>query len=106
MLIQILCLILRAVPAAGKALIRRFRRWRTQRLLAALDKHRLRDIGLSQQDVANWRGRLRAALDDDADATRDAGEKCRRALTQLNDDQLSNLSEAGVRAWRAARRSK
>jgi uncharacterized protein YjiS (DUF1127 family) len=82
-----------------RAIGRRFARWRTTRALAELNKHQLRDIGLSPDDVRVWSERLQAML-----ARDDAAEKCRRALRGLGDDQLVNLSEAGLRAWRAARR--
>lgn len=42
--------------AAYAAISHRFRRWRIRQLLAALNAHQLRDIGLPHPDV--WGGRL------------------------------------------------
>jgi uncharacterized protein YjiS (DUF1127 family) len=77
--------------------VRRFRRWRTQRLLAELTTHQLRDIGLSPHDVRAWSERLRRQLRHDSD-----GEKRKCALRGLAADQLGGPSEAGLHARREA----
>lgn len=86
----------RAIAAAGTAyaaIARRWKRWRCRRSLAALDDRQLADIGVSRDDIANWSGRLR-----------DIHQPRRRTLADLDASRLSDLSEAGVRAWHAARR--
>jgi uncharacterized protein YjiS (DUF1127 family) len=82
---------------AAQAAVRRwFTRWRTRQLLAALDREQLRDIGITRTDIASWGGRLGAIL-----ASQDMQL---RALADLRDDQLHNLSEAGLKLRREARR--
>ncbi len=86
--------------AARAALGLWLKRRRSRQVLAALDNHQLRDIGLTRADIANWSGRLAAVVGRCADA----GKIQRRALADLDESRLSDLSEAGLRAWREARR--
>ena len=88
--------------AAGvyAAVSRWITRWRSRQMLAALDNHQLRDIGVSRADIATWGGRLSA----DTKSHDGAGIIQRRALAELDEARLSDLSEAGLRAWREAQR--
>lgn len=96
----VLCLVMDAGFAAHAAVSLWFKRWRSRQVLAALDNHQLRDIGLTRADVSSWSGRLSTMLGKRADV----GDIRRRALADLDDSQRSNLSETGLRAWREARR--
>jgi hypothetical protein len=60
----------------------------------------LRDIGVSRADIATWGGRLSA----DTNSHDGAAIIRRRALADLDEARLSDLSESGLRAWREARR--
>ncbi len=72
-----------------------FRRWRdrrrTRRALAELNDQELRDIGLEREEIVlappawSW-----------------AGERSYRALTRLDDAQISNLSDVGRRLRKEA----
>ena len=89
-----------SAAVAYAAVGRWMRRWRSRQMLAALDDHQLRDIGVSRADIAIWGGRLSAGTNshDGAAIIR------RRALADLDEARLSDLSESGLRAWREARR--
>jgi len=75
----------------------KFQTWRSRRrtlkALAGLNDRQLRDIGLSRGDMlfkdspTLWRR-----------------HESYRALAELDESQLSNLSEQGVRAWREVHR--
>jgi uncharacterized protein YjiS (DUF1127 family) len=73
-----------------------FTQWRARRrtlkALAELDEHQLRDIGLTRGDTTQW---WQLSLQ--------AQEKCRRALTALDDGDLIRLSDFGRRTPRQAR---
>jgi uncharacterized protein YjiS (DUF1127 family) len=99
MVIQIFRFATRLVRTSASSLVRYARRRHTRRLLSELSPQQLRDIGLTRADVTDWSAHLRSRLTSDTH-----GERCRRALSRLDQEQLSNLSEAGRRAWRAARR--
>jgi uncharacterized protein YjiS (DUF1127 family) len=75
-----------------------FRKWRrhrrTLRALADLDERQLRDIGLTRDQ-----GFVEAS------PTLLRGHKSYQALSELDDTQLSNLSELGLRVRREARRA-
>ena len=90
--------VIEAAVAVHARLSLRFTRWRSQRILAALDDRQLSDIGVARADIAGWSGRL--------GKRGSAGERARRALAELDDSQVGNLSEAGVRARREARRDR
>ena len=98
---------------ACAAVVHAFRRWRTRRILDALDRDRLDDIGLTRADLRN--GRLDEVLVKQAATARPHGpwaavwswllkiDRNRKALAGLGSDQLSNLSEQGLKARRDAR---
>ena len=86
------------VRSAVLAIKRLFNSCRARCLLAELHKHELRNVGLRRDHSQAWGERLRKRLAGESDA-----EKCRRALRRLRADQLSDLSEAGLRARRAAK---
>jgi uncharacterized protein YjiS (DUF1127 family) len=109
-----LCVVMDAVLAIQGAAKRWLKRRRTRELLAALDEHQLRDIGLTRADVVSESAILRAVV-----ARRDQvggvsatistvrrwwtnRDASRRALAELDDDQLSNLSDIGRRIRRQA----
>lgn len=81
------------------ALHARFKAWRARRrtlkALADLDERQLRDIGLSREDML-FAGSVRLPR----------RYESYRALAELDESELSNLSEHGLRAWREMRRSK
>jgi uncharacterized protein YjiS (DUF1127 family) len=92
----------RIIDAAAAAYVRLNlwqRRRQSRQVLAALDPHQLRDIGISHADIAGWSGRLSAGLGRPANAD----DLCRRALASLPDDRLCDLSESGRRIRRQAR---
>jgi len=105
-------LVVDACFTACSAVVHAFRRWRTRRILDALDHDRLRDIGLTRGDLRN--GRLDEVLLKQAATATPHGpwaaawswlrkiDRCRNALLRLRDDQLSNLSEQGLKARREA----
>ena len=106
-------LVVNACFTACSAVVHAFRRWRTRRILHALDHDRLRDIGLTRGDLRN--GRLDEVLIKQAATARPHGswaavwswlrkiDRCRNALLRLREDQLCNLSEQGLKARREAR---
>ena len=98
---HIVLLAIDGLLAAHAAINRWFKRWRTRQLLAALDKHQLRDIGLTRADVSSWSGRLRTVLGKPADV----GDISRRALADLDDSELGNLSDLGRQVRRDVRRA-
>lgn len=97
----VLCMVMDAGFATHAAVSLWFKRCRSRQILAALDNHQLRDIGLTRADVSSWSGRLSTVLGKPADV----GDIRRRALADLDDSQLCNLSEAGLRLRREARRA-
>ena len=58
----LVCLAIDAVVAAYTAVSRWFDRRRNRQVLAALNNHQLRDIGLTRADISNWSGELSAVL--------------------------------------------
>jgi uncharacterized protein YjiS (DUF1127 family) len=106
-------LVLGACFTACSAVVHAFQRWRTRRILDALDHDRLRDIGLTRGDLRN--GRLDEVLLKQAATATPHGpwaaawswllkiDRCRNALLGLREDQLCNLSEQGLKARREAR---
>jgi uncharacterized protein YjiS (DUF1127 family) len=97
---HLVLLLIDGLLAVHAAVRRWFKRRRTRQILAALDAHQLRDIGLTRADIASCSRRLSTVLTKRAEV-RDIG---RRALADLDDSQLSNLSEAGLKLRREARR--
>jgi uncharacterized protein YjiS (DUF1127 family) len=89
-----------------------WRHRRTQRVLAALDRHLLRDIGFTPEDLRN--GRLDRVLKKQQAAARPrrawahvwraafATDRSRKALVALGADQLHSLSEQGLKTRREA----
>lgn len=83
------------VGVAGYAAVRRWwELWQTRQVLAELNEHQLRDIGVTRAQALResrrwWPGR----------------DTSRRALAELDDSQLSNLSESGLCARREVRRA-
>jgi uncharacterized protein YjiS (DUF1127 family) len=115
---HIVLFVMDGVLAAHAAIGRWFDRRRTRQVLAALDDHQLRDIGVTRADVPSASGQLGAVLARRADGTRVGGtlpkarrwwslgrDVNRRALAELDDSQLSNLSDAGLQVRREARRA-
>lgn len=107
-------LVLEIGLAAYAAISRWFRRWRTRQLLAALEYHQLRDIGLTHPDI--WSGRLgeimaerdRAGLTcrtlpDAGPRTLDPGILRRAAVAELRDCRINDLSEIARKARCKAR---
>ncbi len=85
--------------------------------LAQLDDHTLSDFGLTRSGLGevieppSWRAPpSRAGTDRMNESTsrvkrwRSGEDKNRRALAELDDDELSNLSELGLQVRREARR--
>jgi uncharacterized protein YjiS (DUF1127 family) len=104
-------LIIDACFAACCAVAHAYRLRRTRRILRALDCHRLRDIGLTPEDLTNGRldrvlKRQHAARPKDAwaRAWRRAleADRSRKALIALGHDQLHALSKQGLKARREA----
>jgi uncharacterized protein YjiS (DUF1127 family) len=114
---HILCLIMDAGLAVHAAARRWLKRHRTRQALAALDKHQLRDIGLTRSAVLSESARPSAGLAPRAAAARidstaskarpwwSGRDMSRRALAELDDDQLNNLSDTGRQVRRDARRA-
>jgi uncharacterized protein YjiS (DUF1127 family) len=113
---HVLCFIIDALLAVHGAAKRWLKRRRTRELLAALDEHQLRDIGLTRADVVSESAILRAVV-----ARRDQvggvsatiltvrrwwknRDASRRALAEIEDNQLPNLSDIGRQLRREARR--
>jgi uncharacterized protein YjiS (DUF1127 family) len=113
---HILCFIMDAVLAAHGAAKRWLKRRRTRELLVALDEHQLSDIGLTRADVSSESAISRAVMArrNQVGSLRGAISKVRywwtsrdlncRALAELEDDQLPNLSDIGRQLRREARR--
>jgi uncharacterized protein YjiS (DUF1127 family) len=113
---HLVCFIIDAILAIPAGARRWLMRRRTRELLAALDERQLRDIGLVRADISSDGATSRAVL-----ARRDrmawvggtisnirrwwAGRDLnRQALAELDDDQLSDLSDLGRQVRREARR--
>ena len=94
------------------ALAHAWRRRRTRRILEAFDQDRLNDIGFTRAGLRD--GGLDRALRKQAARTYPEGpwarawawllkaDRSRKALAALGEDQLSNLSEQGLKARRDA----
>ena len=83
-----------AVLAAHAAVKRWWKYWRTRQVLAELNDQQLRDIGVTRTQALResrrwWPG----------------PHKCGSALAELDDSQLCNLSENGLRVRREARQA-
>ena len=97
---------------ACSAVAHAWRLRRTRRILGAIDRDRLDDIGLSHDDLRN--GRLGTILKKQHAVARPGrpwarvwraafeADRCRKALAALGHDQLHNLSEQGLKARRDA----
>ena len=97
---HLILLLIDGLLAVHAAVRRWFERRRTRQTLAALDAHQLRDIGINRADISSWSEKLSTVLAKRAEV-RDIRQ---RALANLDDSQLSNLSDAGLRLRREARR--
>lgn len=79
------------------SLYRRFTDWRSRRrtfrALSRLDERQLRDIGVTRDEVVAGRP-----------LTKSRTHKSLRALAELDDTQISNLSERGLQLRREIRR--
>ena len=113
---HLVCFIIDAILAIAAGARRWLTRHRTRELLAALDEHQLRDIGLVRADVSSYGAASRAVLARRDRMARVGGtisnirrwwpgrDLNRQALAELDDDQLSNLSDLGRQVRREARR--
>jgi hypothetical protein len=101
-----------AAALAVRRLYRAIRQCRDIAALAQLDDHRLTRSGLGEViEPPSWRAPLsRAGTDRMNESTsgikrwRSGEDKNRRALAELDEDELSNLSELGLQVRREARR--
>ena len=77
-----------------------FKKWRsrrrTLRALADLDERQLHDIGLTRDEGLHGYGSISWSL---------GRRECYRALSELDDSEINNLSEFGRQVWREARRA-
>lgn len=109
-----LCFVIDAVLAIQGTANRWLKRRNTRELLAALDEHQLRDIGLTRADVVSESAILRAVAARRAQVGRMSAtiatvrrwwtnrDASRRALEELDDDQLDKLSDVGREVRRQA----
>ena len=105
-------LIIDACFTTCSAIAHAWRLRRTRRILEAFDRDRLDDIGLTRAALRD--GGLDRALRKQAARTYPEGpwarawawllkaDRSRKALAELGEDQLSNLSEQGLKARRDA----
>lgn len=98
---HLILLLVDGLVAAHAAVRRWWDRRRTRQTLAALDGHQLRDIGITRADISGWSGRLSTVLGKHA-GVRDIS---RRALADLDDSELSNLSDLGRHVRRETRQA-
>ena len=99
---RLLAVLTGVAKTTGSRLSRWIRRSRARQVLSALDEHQLRDVGLLTAGDDNWNERLDRLIG----PRLDAGTIQRRALADLGESRLCDLSESGARAWRAAQREK
>ena len=112
-----------AAALAARRLYRAIQHRRDIAALADLDDHMLADIGLTRSDLGeaiqqpSWRAPAappsrRAGADRMKDMVakikrwRLGEDKNRRALAELDEDELSNLSDLGLKVRREARRGR